>query len=196
MTWRDRILDDGTDRQRWAIARRNVIGASDAKSLSKATSVDKYLLAKLKDDTGFHGNASTQQGHRWESMVLAWAGIPENKALIHSTMTRGFAATPDGIGDRIAEVKVKHNRVVNGPTLPEKRQVAWQFLCLPEFDRLDWLWMEIDDAGEPFRDEPKHLTFRRDDPELVALTQLMLPIATDLLARLRAARALEQELTA
>lgn len=196
MTWRDRILNDGSDREQWAIARRNVIGASDAKSLSKAASVDKYLLAKLRDDGTFQGNASTRQGHRWEPMVLAWAGIPENKALVHSTITRGFAATPDGIGERIAEVKVKHNRVVTGPTLPEKRQIAWQFLCLPEFDQLDWLWMEIDDAGEPFREEPKHLSFRRDDPELVALTQLMLPIATDLLARLRAARALEQELIA
>lgn len=196
MTWRDRILDDGTDRERWALARRNVIGASDAKSLSKPESVDKYLLAKLKDDGSFHGNAATAQGHRWEPMMLAWAGIDENKALVHSTISPGFAATPDGVGEVIAECKAKHNRVVTGPTLPEKRQIAWQFLCLPEFDRLQWIWMEIDELGDPFHDEPKYVEFRRGDSELVTLTQLMLPIAIDLLARLRAARAFEQELNA
>lgn len=195
MMWQNRILADGTDRDHWAHVRRDVIGASDAKSLSKAKSVDLYLLAKLKDGH-FHGTDATRQGHRWEPMMLAWAGIPENKALIHSPLERGFAATPDGVGEQLAEVKAKHNRVVTGPTLPEKRQIAWQFLCLPEFDRLTWMWMEIDDAGEPFHDEPKHLQFRRDDRELVTLTQLMLPIATDLLARLRAARALEQEMNA
>lgn len=196
MTWRDRIIVDGTDREAWAMARRNVIGASDAKSLSKMASVDKYLLAKLKDDGSFHGNAATAQGHRWEPMMLAWAGIPENKALIHSVITSGFAATPDGVGDRIAECKAKHNRVVTGPTLPEKRQVAWQFLCLPEIDDLVWLWMEIDEHGEPFHDEPKYVEFHRGDAELVNLTGLMMPIATELLARLRAARAFEEEMNA
>ena len=193
MTWRDRILDDGTDRERWAHTRRNVIGASDAKSLSKRKSVDLYLMAKLKDGH-FHGTEATRQGHRWEPMMLAWADIDENRALIHSPSETGFAATPDGVGDVIAECKAKHNLVVTKPTLPEKRQIAWQFACLPEFDRLMWLWMEIDEKGEPFHDEPKYIEFRRDDAELVTLTQLMLPIATDLLARLRAARAFEQEI--
>ncbi len=196
MTWRDRILVDGSDRDAWARARRDVIGAYDAKSLSKMQSVDKYLLAKLKDGT-FRGTEATRQGHRWEPMMLAWADIDENKALIHSPSERGFAATPDGVGlHAIAECKAKHNLVVTGPTLPEKRQIAWQFLCLPEFDRLQWIWMEIDERGEPFHDEPKCREFRRGDAELVTLTQLMLPIATDLLARLRAARAFEQELNA
>lgn len=196
MTWRDRILADGEDRDAWLAARRNVIGASDMAKLSKPESVDKYLLAKLKDDGSFHGNAYTAQGHRWEPMMLAWAGVDANKALIHSPAEPGFAATPDGVGNVLAEAKAKHNRVVTGPTLPEKRQIAAQFLCLPEFDRLTWLWMEIDEHGEPFHDEPKYVEFYRGDVELVTLTQLMLPIATDLLARLRAARAFEQELNA
>ena len=195
MTWRERILADGTDRDAWAHARRTVIGASDAKSLSKMQSVDLYLLAKLKDGH-FHGTDATRQGHRWEPMMLAWAGIPENKALIHSPIERGFAATPDGVGDVIAECKAKHNLVVTKPTLPEKRQIAWQFACLTELDRLMWLWMEIDEHGEPFHDEPKYVEFRRDDRELVDLTDRMMPIATELLARLRAARAMEEEMNA
>ena len=196
MTWRDRILADGTDRDAWALARRDVLGAYDAKSLSKIKSVDLYLLAKLKDGS-FHGNAATAQGHRWEPMMLAWSGIDENKSLIHSPIERGFAATPDGVGPHaIAECKAKQNLVVTGPTLPEKRQIAWQFLCLPEFDRLHWIWMEIDQHGEPFHDEPKYVEFHRGDAELVNLTGLMMPIATELLARLRAARAMEEEMNA
>ena len=196
MSWRERILADGTDRDAWAHARRPVLGASDFAKLAKRESVDKYLLAKLKDNGSFHGNTYTAQGHRWEPMMLAWAGIPQNTALIHSPGERGFAATPDGIGGSIAECKAKHNRVVTGPTLPEKRQIAAQFLCLPEFDRLHWIWMEIDEHGEPFHDEPKHIEFRRDDAELVNLTDRMMPIATELLARLRAARAMEEEMNA
>lgn len=127
-------------------------------------------------------------------MMLAWAGIPENKALIHAPGERGFAATPDGIGTVLAECKTKHNRVVTGPTLGEYRQVSWQFLCLPEFDLLHWMWMEVDEQGEPFHEEPKELIIWRDDRNIVEITAQILPIATDLLARLRASRQLEKEL--
>lgn len=196
MSYLDRILDDGTDREHWLLARHNVIGASDAAKLAKPESVDKYLLAKLKDDYSFHGNGFTEQGHRWEPMMLAWAGIPENKALIHAPLEVGFAATPDGVGDVLAECKVKHNRVVTGPSLGEQRQVAWQFLCLPEYELLHFLVMEVDEHGEPFREEPKEFLIHRADPDIVDLTARILPIATDLLGRLRAARQLESELAA
>ncbi len=191
----DRILDDGTDRERWLRRHGDLVTASRAATLAKPESVDKYLLAALRDGQ-FHGNSYTEQGHRWEPMMLAWANIPQNLALIHAPQEPGFAATPDGIGDRLAECKVKHNRVVTGPSLGEFRQVAWQFLCLPEFDTLDWLWMEVDQHGEPFHEEPKIVQLHRSDPKIVDLTARILPIATDLLARLRAARQLERELAA
>lgn len=193
MNYLDRILDDGSDRDHWLQARRDVIGASDAAKLARASSVDKYLLGKLRDDQ-FHGNHYTEQGHRWEPMMLAWAGVPANKALIHAPGERGFAATLDGIGEVLAECKVKHNRVVTGPTLGEFRQVAFQFHCLPEFDTLHWLWMEVDEAGDPFREEPKQLILHRGDRNIVEITASILPIAADLLARLRASRQLEKEI--
>ena len=195
MTWRDRILADGEDRDVWLAARRSVIGASDMAKLAKTESVDKYLLAKLRDGQ-FHGNHYTEQGHRWEPMMLAWADITPNKALVHSPDEPGFAATPDGIGDVLAECKVKHGWVVTGPTLGEFRQVAAQFLCLPEFGILHWLWMEVDQHGDPFHEEPKELILHRGDPRIIAATAQVLPIAVDLLARLRAARQLERELAA
>ena len=195
MSYLDRILDDGTDRERWLRRHGDLITASRAATLAKPGSVDKYLLAILRDGQ-FHGNSYTEQGHRWEPMMLAWANIPQNLALIHSPREPGFAATPDGIGDALAECKVKHNRVVTGPSVGEIRQVGWQFLCLPEFETLHWMWMEVDEQGEPFHEEPKQIILRRDDPKIIAATAQVLPIATDLLVRLRAARQLERELNA
>lgn len=194
----DRILDDGTDRDRWLTSRLDVIGASDAAKLAKAASVDKYLADKLASRS-FTGNAYTDSGNRWEPMMLAWAGIPGNKALIHSPGEKGFAATPDGIGRSLAECKAKHMKVVFGPTLGEYRQLAWQFLCLPEFDETEFIWVELDAGGEirPGRNgEPCSVTIRRGDKKIVDLTRQITPIATDLLARLRAAREFERELLA
>ncbi|MBO1739700.1 YqaJ viral recombinase family protein [Leifsonia sp. TF02-11] len=198
MTYLDRILDDGTVRERWQEARWPVIGASDAAKLSKASSIPSYLRAKLSRES-FHGNSYTASGHRWEPMMLAWAGIPQNVALFHSPQETGFAATPDGIlrlaDDRLllAECKAKHGRIVNGPSLPEWRQLAWQFLVFPEADEIEFLWVEVID-GEMRTTEPKHLTVRRDDPKIVDLTAQILPIATELLAQLRLALEFERNI--
>ncbi|WP_167131954.1 hypothetical protein [Paramicrobacterium chengjingii] len=196
MSWADRILDDGTDRDRWLRSRLPVIGASDAAKLSKPESVDKYLAAKLAPRT-FYGNAATESGHRWEPMMLAWAGIPENKALIHSPAEKGFAATPDGAGETVgAECKAKHGRVVAGPSLGEFRQLAWQFVCVPEFESIEFIWVELIDGDirPGLNGEPKSLTVTRDHEKIRELTPLILPIATDLLARLRAALEFKKEL--
>lgn len=200
MSHLERILSDGTDRDQWLQARHPVLGASDAAKFSKLESVPLYLAAKLSDGA-FHGNHYTESGHRWEPMMLAWAGIPENKALIHAPGNRGFAATPDGISiDETtgAECKAKHGKVVNGPSLGEWRQVAWQFLCLPEFERIEFIWVELIDGDirAGLNGEPKHLTIRRDHPKILDLTAQILPIATDLLARLTAALEFERTLSA
>jgi YqaJ-like viral recombinase domain. len=194
MSWRDRILHDGVDREQWLAARQTVLGASDFAKLAKPESVDKYLAEKLASAT-FTGNEYTEQGHRWEPMMLAWAGITPNVALIHSPGERGFAATPDGADEaRGGECKVKHARVVDGPSLAEWRQLAGQFICVPEFEVIEFIWVELIDgeirAG--LHGEPKHLTVRRDHPMIVAATERVLPIATDLLARLRVALSYER----
>ncbi|TQL46699.1 hypothetical protein FB562_2223 [Homoserinimonas aerilata] len=196
MSWRDRILVDGSDRDVWKLARRPVIGASDAAKLAKPTSVDKYLAAKLSDHN-FTGNDFTASGHRWEPMMLAWAGITENKALIHSPGERGFAATPDGADETVgAECKAKHGRIVDGPSLGEWRQLAWQFVCVPEFESIEFIWVELldGDIRPGCNGEPKSVTVHRDHPKILELTAQIVPIATDLLARLTAALEFERQL--
>ncbi|QPZ39729.1 hypothetical protein [Paramicrobacterium chengjingii] len=197
LSWADRILDDGTNRARWLASRLPVIGASDAAKLSKPGSVDKYLAAKLASKT-FHGNDYTESGHRWEPMMLAWAGIAENKALIHSPGEKGFAATPDGAeAMRGAECKAKHGKVVAGPSLAEWRQLAWQFVCVPEFESIEFIWVELIDGDirPGLHGEPKSLTVTRDHEKIRELTPRILPIATDLLARLRVALSYERNLS-
>jgi len=205
MSWQDRIVVDGLDRDAWLAARRNgIIGASDAAKFAKASSVDKYLAAKLAPST-FSGNAYTEQGHRWEPMMLAYAGIPQNVALIHSPDEPGFAATPDGLRVNadgrltLAECKAKHGKVVDGPSTGEWRQLAWQFLVLPEADAIEFLWVELVrnardewDLRAEHRGIPHRLVVTRDHPKIVAATALIVPIATDLLARLRVALTYER----
>lgn len=200
----DRILCDGTDRDEWKHARESVIGASDAARLSKLESVDLYLAGKLKREV-FTGNVFTENGYRWEPMLLGWAGYEHNVALFHAPNEPGFAATPDGIRETessvsLAEVKVKHvdpAKRTKGPTLAEWRQLAWQFRVIPEAEHIDWLWGDIDKTGDGedlIDDEPRFIRVYPDDPKIIDLQQHIEPIATDLLSRLRAALAFEREL--
>jgi len=199
MTWQERILDDGTDRAHWLHARETVIGASDAQMLARPESVDKYLAAKLSHGQ-FDGNEYTESGHRWEPMMLAWAGIEANKALIHSPGESGFAATPDGItvlpsgALQGAECKAKHGKVVTGPSLQEWRQLAWQFLCVPEFTCIEFMWVELID-GEIRKGrggQPASITVTPSHPMIRKVTPQIRPIAVELLARLRVAHSYER----
>lgn len=205
MSWNDRILADGLDRELWKVARFPVIGASDAARLSKMESVPLYLAGKLARDI-FTGNVFTDNGYRWEPMILGWAGFEHNVALFHAPDEKGFAATPDGLRDLgggqvgLGEVKVKHvplTKRTKGPTLPEWRQIAWQFRIIPEAAFMDWCWGDVDKEGdqeELIDDEPKFIRIYPDDPKVLELQKHLEPIARELLTRLRAALAFEREL--
>lgn len=201
----DRILADGSSREEWSRARYSVIGASDAKILSKPESVHLYLAGKLKRET-FAGNVFSENGYRYEPMILGWAGYEHNTALVHAPDEPGFAATPDGWragragAIALAEVKVKHvlpEKRTKGPTLGEWRQLAWQFRVIPEAEHIDWCWGDVDkrtDGEDLIDDEPRFIRVYPDDPKILELQAHIEPIATDLLSRLRAALAFEREL--
>lgn len=205
MGYLDRILNDGTNRESWKESRFEVIGASDAKLLSKPESVPLYLKAKLQRDV-FTGNVFTDNGYRWEPLILGWAGYEHNVALFHAPDEAGFAATPDGIRLdstwmlSLAEVKVKHvtpDKRTKGPTLGEWRQLAWQFRVIPEAHFIDWCWGDVDKTGDGedlIDDEPRMLRVYPDDPKILELQRHLEPIARDLLSRLRVALAFEREL--
>lgn len=205
MSYRERVLADGSDREAWKVARFPVIGASDAKTLSKMSSVHLYEASKLKRDV-FTGNVFSDNGYRWEPIILGWGGYEHNVALYHAPDERGFAATPDGLNMidddtcALAEVKVKHvtlDKRTKGPTVPEWRQVAWQFRVLPEALYVDWMWGDVDKDGDQedlIDDEPQFIRIYPDDPKVVAAQAQVEPIARELLTRITAALTYEREL--
>lgn len=191
----NRTLADTADPNSWGPAHEKVIGSYQAGAFAKPGSVETYIRQMLTPRS-FPGNAATESGNRWEPLLLAFAGAEPNSLLIHHPDEKQYGATVDGTrGDVIVETKAKHNKVVDGPTPREVRQIAWQMYCLPEMAAVDFTWGELVlDGREPdgwrLRRDPQTITYPRDHPTIVAALNLIVPIAGEVLAGLRAARAL------
>ena len=169
----DRILADGSSRDAWKEARYSVIGASDAAYLSKPESVHLYLASKLKRDV-FTGNVFTENGYRFEPMILGWAGYEHNTALIHAHDEPGFAATPDGMSvdhRTLAEAKTT-GKDWNTPPIKYVRQCQWQMhVTGAERCLLVWNLRVPDEHGWFYLGwiEPKTKWIDRDDAEIAKL---------------------------
>lgn len=186
-----RTLADTADPTSWDRAHGRVIGSYQAGAFAKATSVETYIRQMLAP-RDFKGNDATRSGVRWEPMLLAWAGAEPNTLLIHHPEEKQFGATVDGtMNRRITETKAKHNKVVDGPTPREIRQMAWQLFCLPEYEGADFVWGELVRAFGPdgwrLRRDPQTLHFDRDHPQIVAALDLIVPIAHEVLTGVNAA---------
>jgi hypothetical protein len=192
----DRTLADSADRDSWLRVHDRVIGSSTAGKFAKPGSVETYVRQILAPRT-FSGNETTRSGNDWEPALLGAVGARPNSLFIHHPDNPRFGATIDGTkpiadGFSIVETKTKHNQVVTGPTPYEVRQLAWQLYCVPEAVEAAWVWGEIvRDATSPvgwrLRRPPQSITFYRDDPRIVAATELIVPIAHAVLAALDAA---------
>ncbi|MBW1639278.1 hypothetical protein G3H63_09365 [Microbacterium resistens] len=193
-----RTLADTADPASWSQVHSRVIGSYQAGAFAKPASVETYVRQMLSP-RDFKGNAATRSGNRWEPFLLAWAGAEPNSLLIHHPDERQYGATVDGTrGAAIVETKAKHNKVVAGPTPREVRQMAWQLYCLPEYEAVDFTWGELvrdrrfpDDHPDAWRlrRDPLTITFPRDHPRMVAATDLIVPIAGEVLAALNSALA-------
>lgn len=192
----DRTLADSADRDSWNAVHHGVIGSSSAGKFARATSVETYVR-QILSPRDFKGNGSTERGNLWEPALLAAAGATSNSLLIHHPDNRRFGATVDGTKPAggafsIVETKTKNERIVSFPTPYEVRQLAWQLYCIPEAGEAEWWWGEIvRDSDSPdgwkLRRPPQHITFTRDDPYIVAATELIVPIAHAVAAALEAA---------
>lgn len=196
----ERTLGDTADRDSWAHVHEQTIGSYAASSFARPGSVETYVR-QIIAPRGFSGSAATRSGVRWEPMLLAWAGAEPNSLFIHHPDERGFGATVDGTipGDPfvIVETKAKHNKIVTGPEPREIRQMAWQLFCIPEAAECRFVWGELvadptDEGGWRLRRDPLTLIYPREHPAIVAATALIVPIAREVLAGVRAARAAEK----
>jgi hypothetical protein len=204
-----RTLADSADRDSWLAVHDKVIGSSTAGKFAKASSVETYVRQILEPRT-FSGNESTRSGNDWEPALLTAVGAEPNTLFVHHPDNERFATTVDGAtwwpplpseiraGHRadvlfITEVKTKHNKVVTGPTPYEIRQAAWHLFCIPEAVKLVWAWGEVvidekSPIGWRLRRPIQSITFTRDDPRIIAATNLIVPIAFAVLERLDAAQ--------
>lgn len=197
LTVLDRTLADSADRESWLGVHDKVIGSSTAGKFAKPSSVETYVRQILEPRT-FTGNETTRSGNDWEPALLAAVGARPNSLFIHHPDNPRFAATidgtkPTGDGFAIVETKTKHNKHVDGPTPYEIRQLAWQMFCIPEAVHAEWVWGEVvrdehSPVGWRLRRPVQSLTFHRDSPEIVAATNLIVPIAHAVLAALDAAQ--------
>ena len=195
MDWRSRIVISGDDRDEWIKARERYICASDAKMFAKLESVDKYV-ASLIAPKKFFGNDLTESGHRWEPMILAYLGVPENKALIAASEHPGLACTPDGISEgdpfTIAECKTRHGSIKPNPDAGEWRQLAHQFRCVPEAELVLFGTLTLvrgeNGEWEARKGGYTRLEIPRDHPKIVAAMETIVPITDRVLAAVTAAR--------
>lgn len=165
------------------------------KQYAKLASIDKYVAAKIRPRT-FFGNETTESGHRWEPMILAYLGIPGNKAFVHAPGNERFACTPDGIQDEgvftLAECKARHGLIKPNPDAGEWRQLAWQLMCFPEAEivRFGTVTLLRDEHGQWEAREGGYsvLDVPRDHPKIIAATEQIMPIAEQVLAALDAAQ--------
>lgn len=193
----DRTLADSADRASWLDVHDKVIGSSTAGKFAKPGSVETYVRQILEPRT-FSGNESTRSGNDWEPALLGAVGARPNSLFIHHPDNRRFGATidgtkPTGDGFAIVETKTKHNKHVDGPTPYEIRQLAWQMFCVPEADYAQWTWGElVPDTDAPgywrLHRPVQSLIFHHDHPQIVAATNLIVPIARRVVELLDAAR--------
>lgn len=162
---------------------------------ARLESVDRYVAAKITPRT-WGGSEYTDSGNRWEPVILAYLDVPGNKALIHAPGNRRFFATPDGItpdGSLMAEVKTRHEVIKPMPDAGEWRQLAWQFICVPEAEMIRFgtatVLRDVHGGWELRENGLDRLDVARDHPRIVGAMEQVGPIADRVLAALDRARA-------
>ncbi|MGH3703002.1 MAG: YqaJ viral recombinase family protein [Agromyces sp.] len=185
----ERMLDDGTDRDRWLATREGRIGGSDAAKFAKLDSAPLYARDKRRT---FSGNAFTNHGNAREDFLLRTFNIPRNVALFHAEGNERHVATPDGIRDLTSGLLLAEAKTTNKPwrTIPRGylRQIWWtQYVLGAERTLIVW---EQHDGFVPIDFEPKSSFIERDDTEIAQLIR----IADRVLEDLDAAADYEKEL--
>lgn len=189
LTYRDRIVADGSDRVEWLRARARGITASDAAQLATPRSIERVAVAKLFG-TGFTGNAYTDYGAEREPEIASWVlreyGISPSQALFHAEGDIRHLATPDGIAERGDRLELAEIKTTNRPwrSIPRNylRQVWWQQYVLGA-ERTLVVWEQHENFVPV--GEPQVRWIDRDENEISKLVTLAGHLIDTLIARSR-----------
>ena len=187
VSYRERVVTDGSDRIAWLRARSRGVTATDVARFSsrkalQAVALDKWL------GTGFSGNAYTDHGRAREPEIARWAarehGMQASGALFHADGNAEHLATPDGLRERngILELCEIKTTVKGWRGIPRHylRQVWWQQYVLGA-ERTLVVW-EQHEEFVPVRGVPECRWVERDEDEIHQLVVL----ADELLDMMRA----------
>ncbi|MDO4241358.1 MAG: YqaJ viral recombinase family protein [Microbacteriaceae bacterium] len=176
--YRDRLLAESGDRQRWLAERAAGVTATDAAKLATRRSIASVAQSKVFP-SGFSGNIYTDYGQVREPIIADWISgnfeIRPSTSLFHAVENRRHLATPDGIrecGDgslELAEIKTTNKPWERIPR-PYLRQIWWQQHVL-DADRTLLVWEQHED----FVPVPRGLHYRwiyRDDEQIKHLVAL------------------------
>ena len=167
-------LVSSTDEKRWHEQRDLRVTKTDAVRLYGAgISTWKRIYAEKNEGSSFHGNASTERGHRLEPVVQSWVeanyGIPPANMLYANDANPLHAATPDCAllddGEwSIFEIKTTVKSFAAG--LPKKiiLDVLWQRHVMGA----GWsavAWWHVDEQGQPLTIEPQVTEVPYDEVE-------------------------------
>lgn len=169
MNWQDRILDDGTDPERWMAARSGRIGGSDAARFAKLSSAPLYMRDKVLH--AFKGNSYTEFGHARESWILKPFGFDQNLALYGSERNDRHSCTPDGIRTVNGRLVLAQAKTTVKPLfhIPPTymRQMWWEQYVMGA-DRTLFVWEQHKDFV-PTEMEPHSQWVDRDDAKIADL---------------------------
>jgi hypothetical protein len=178
VSYRERVVTDGTDRFAWLRARARGVTATDVARLSSQRAVRAVAMDKLLGSR-FGGNAYTQLGLLREPHIARWAGsvygIEASSALFHADGNRDHLATPDGLRERdgaleLCEIKTTVHEWRRGIPRHYLRQIWWQQYVLGA-DRTLVVWERHEDFV-PVHADPECRWVDRDESEIHRLVVL------------------------
>ncbi|MBK0419513.1 YqaJ viral recombinase family protein [Leucobacter sp. CSA1] len=188
LSYRTRIVTDGTDRMAWMRARARGITATDVAKLSTPRSIEAAAHQKLYGSS-FSGNAYTEHGKTREPEIAAWVlqehGISPSQALFHAETDLRHLATPDGLVERtggsleLAEIKTTNKEWRSIPR-HYLRQIWWQQYVLGA-ERTLMVW-ERHENFVPVGD-PECRWIDRDENEIERLVRLAMSLIDTLIER-------------
>jgi hypothetical protein len=187
VSYRDRMVADGSDRVAWLRARSRGVTATDVARFSsrkalQAVALDKWL------GTGFSGNAYTDHGRAREPEIARWAArehdMRASAAVYHADGRPDHLATPDGLRERAGILELCEIKTTTAlwRSIPRGylRQVWWQQYVLGA-ERTLVVWERHEDFV-PLRADPECRWVERDESEIHRLVGL----ADELLGMMRA----------
>ncbi|PPG35184.1 hypothetical protein C5E10_06225 [Pseudoclavibacter sp. RFBG4] len=175
------VVPEGATKDEWHDARGEGVTASRVHEIHVGgRKTWQRILDEQLNGSTFRGNKHTQSGHDLEATMIefaqTFADVAGNSALIANEANPLHRATPDGLGTLdgapvVVEVK-RHSHTWGQDDVPPAHydQVQWQLWCASAIAGI-YVWMVLDEDGQPTMDDPKYVIIPRDPARIAQLVK-------------------------